>query len=297
MGILYIFIIMLMRVLQSLFSKKTALVMPDGVKPYISYMVLSNLFSALFAFAVIIPTLNFAGVNMQAIMIASVSGICLALSSLFTIKALMGGTIALSSIFATAGMIIPVIFGAILFNETLSIVQALAIIVLFFSICLIINSEKNTFKNFSIKTLWYLLGTLVTNGIVMFCQKLFGELQPDGNVSMFSLLTFLIPAIVLGVVSVILNMKSTGQDNTAKFPKSLVIYTAILSFAVFIIQQFVTLLTPIMSAAVLFTLVNGGATVIGAIVGAVAYKEKITAKSGMGIILAICALVFIKIFE
>lgn len=127
--------------------------------------------------------------------------------------------------------------------------------------------------------------------MVMFCQKLFGMYVVDGNVSMFSLLTFLIPSIVMGIM--LLFMRADDKEQI-KLPKKLILYAVYLSFAVFIIQEFVTLLTPHLSSTVLFTVVNGGATVIAAIVGAVLYKEKITPKSALGIILGISALIMIN---
>ncbi len=297
MSALYISIIMLMRVLQSIYSKKAAIVLPDGLKPYISYVGISNLFSAVFAALLIVPTRNFSGINSEAVLIASISGIALALNTWCGVKALIGGTIALNSIFATAGMIIPVILGAVFFEETMSFLQIVSMIVLFVAIWLMVSSAKDTFKGFSIKTLWYLMGTFVTSGITMFCQKLFGELQPDGNVSMFSLLTFIVPAVVFYAALPFMNLVENEKKNSAKLPKSVLICAAILAFAVFMIQQLVTILTPVMSAAVLFTVVNGGATVIAAIVGVLMYKEKVTARNTIGIILGICAMVCIKIFE
>ncbi len=297
MAVFYILAIMCMRVLQSLYSKKAALVLPSGLKPYISYVALSKLFAALFAFVVMIPTLSFDGINAETIIIASFSGTFLAIGSLCGIKSLIGGTIALNSVFSTAGMIIPIILGIFFFNEPVSPIQWLCIAVLFAAILMLVDSVKNTFKGFSFKTLIYLVGSFISNGMVMFCQKLFGTRNPDGNVSMFSMLTFLVPTLTICIVLLVLNAAKVEPDKSAKLPKKPVFYSVILAFAVFVIQQFVTILTPVLSSAVLFTFVNGGATVIAAIVGATVYKEKITAKSAVAIILALAALICIKVFE
>ncbi len=297
MAVIFIAIIMLMRVLQSLYNKKAAMVLPDGIKPYIAYISVSKLFAAAFALIIIIPTMDFSGVNAQAVAIAACSGTFLAINSVCGIKALLGGTIALNSMFSTAGMVIPILLGTVIFNDSINAIQVVSIAILFLSMFLLLSSTKNILRSFSVKTVGWLIGSLVTNGMVMFCQKLFGELQPDGNVSMFSMLTFLIPAVVLGVVALVMKTPADDGEKVAIMPKKLVIYSIILAFAVFVIQQLVTMLTPVMSSAVLFTLVNGGATVIAAIVGAVVYKEKITLKSGIGIVLGILALIAIKIYE
>ena len=46
-----------------------------------------------------------------------------------------------------------------------------------------------------------------------------------------------------------------------------------------------------LSSAVLFAFVNGGATVVSAVVGAVVYNEKITLKSACGILIGIVAMI------
>ena len=113
--------------------------------------------------------------------------------------------------------------------------------------------------------------------------------------SLFSMLTFLIPAVMLAVIS--LTMHAKGKENTQKLPKKIWVYTAFLAFAVFVIQQFVTLLSPMVPSAVLFSFVNGGATVIAAAVGAAVYREKLTLRSCVGIVLAVASMICIKIFE
>ncbi len=299
MIVTYIFIIMLMRVIQSVYNKRAVLIIPNGVRPYIAYTMLYMLFASIFGLFSIAMEGAFLKINSQTIIIAACSGLCLAINSICAIKALEGGTIVLNSLFGTAGIIIPCFLGIFLFDESMSIMQIVSIAILFVSAVLLINSSKSIFKRFSPSTLMYLTGHFLSNGLVMLCQKLFGELQPDGNVSMFSMLTFLIPAIVLGIILLFIEKNNIeGSKATIKIlPNKLFIYAVLLAFAVFIVQQLVTLLTPLVSSAVLFTFVNGGATVIGAIVGAVWYKEKITAKSTVGIILGVAALVCIKVFE
>ena len=227
------------------------------------------------------------------IIIACISGIALAISSLCSIKALNSGTIVLNSIFSTAGLIVPCILGIFIFNEPISLMQILCIIVLFISTCMLVISSKKSKKEISKRTVLYLIGLMFSNGVVMFCQKLFGEYQGSKYVSLFSMLTFLIPAVVI-----LFSMQFVTEkgEKAAKFSKKLVVYAVILAFAVFVIQQAVTLLTPLLSSVFLFTFVNGGATVVAALVGAIVYKEKIEFKSAVGIILGIAAMIGVKVF-
>ncbi len=293
MVVIYLSVIILMRVVQSLFNKRACICLPEGLNPYVKYIGLSKLFAALFALLFVVSGEGFSGINLQMLLIAFSSGTFLALGSVCGIKALNSGTIVLNSMFATAGLIVPCILGVFFFEEPVSILQILCILLLFVSTILLIDSSKKISAGFSKKTIFYSVGSLITNGMVMFCQKLFGELQPNGNVSMFSMVTFLLPALVMLIAIPFIPKQ---KEVSSKLPASLIVYAMILAFAVFVIQQIVTMLTPLLSSAVLFTFVNGGATVIAAIVGAVVYKEKLTLKSVIGIVLGISAMVCIKIF-
>lgn len=208
-------------------------------------------------------------------------------------KSVKQWNVVLNSMFSTAGLIVPCILGIFIFDEPISFMQVVCIAVLFASTSMLVDASKKASAGFSKKTILYLVGSMLSNGMVMFCQKLFGELQPNGNVSLFSMMTFLIPAVVI-LCAVPFVPERT--EPTKKLPKKLIGYALILAFAVFVIQQLVTLLTPLLSSAVLFTFVNGGATVVAALVGAIVYKEKITVKSACGIILGVVAMICIKIF-
>jgi multidrug transporter EmrE-like cation transporter len=84
-------------------------------------------------------------------------------------------------------------------------------------------------------------------------------------------------------------------EEQAKFPKKSYLYGLFLAVAVFLINQLVTLSTPMIQAVVLFSIACGGATVISAIVGAVMYKEKLTPLTLIGLVLGIGSLILLKV--
>ncbi len=315
MPIFYIVVIMCMRVVQSVYNKKANLNLPKGKLPYVGYVVLTKVLASVFAAIALLISFDFSGVNGQMLLIATCSGICLTVGTFCGIKSLAGGTVALNSLCGTAGMIIPCLLGGV-FGESMTWPQWICIGALLVALVLMVLSSKSIFNGFSLTTGLCLIGSFASNGMVMFCQKLFGYYQPKGNVTMFSLLTFLIPSVLVGAIFLAMWLKDkSGKRKQAKeagaeqseilapqpqsplLPPKLYLYASFLAFAVFVIQQFVTLLTPSISAAVLFTLVNGSASVIAIIVGAVVYKEKITPKSVIGLILGVASLICIKIFE
>ena len=78
--------------------------------------------------------------------------------------------------------------------------------------------------------------------------------------------------------------------------KKTYLFALFLAIAVFLINQLATLSTPLISPVILFALINGGSTIISALVGAVMYKEKLSMRATIGIILGIGALIALKVF-
>lgn len=76
--------------------------------------------------------------------------------------------------------------------------------------------------------------------------------------------------------------------------KKLLIYGAILSVAVFVINQLATISTVLVPPAVLFAFINGGSTIIAAVVAAICFKEKLTVRSVLGVLMGVTALIIIK---
>lgn len=292
---LFIFIIMCMRIIQNIYNKKTSLLLTEGVPAFVRYLVMSFWMSTAFSLIAMILAGELFGFNTQLLVIAACSGGFLALSTIASLKALMGGTVVLGSIFSTAGLIVPCVLGIFVFDEAISWVQAICILAVLLSTVLLVGSSKDAKGTFSVKTLFWLMMSFLSNGMVMFCQKLFGELQPQGSVSMFSMFTFLVPAIMTTCMLPFMKKTAVQPTEKARAPKwKLPLYAAFLAFAVFVIQQLVTYLTPMMPAALLFTVVGGSSTVIAAIIGALMYKEKLTAKSICGVVLGIGAMIVMK---
>lgn len=296
MAVLFILIIMGMRVIQSVHSKQVSLSLPTGTKAYVQYMAVYQGLAAAFAAVLLLIERNFSGFDLRSVLIALCSGAFLTIGSLAGIAALRGGTMVLHSVFSTAGLLVPCVLGIFFFHEALSAVQIVCIVGVLASAVLLIGSSKRLTGGFSPRTMVLLLTSFFSNGMVMFCQKLFGMIVPDGNVALFSMLTFLLPSAVLFVVGAILPRSDPDPAAKPRAPARLIRCAVLNAFAVFVIQQLVTMLTPVMHSAVLFTLVNGSGTIITAIVGAILYRERITVMSAAGIVVGVGALILINVF-
>ena len=293
---LYITIILLCRVVQAVFNKRSSNEI-TSLPMMVKYNAYQNTLSAILGLALIVVAGSGFACDLKTVLIAAFSGITLFFSIFCSIYAMKSGTVGLNSMFGTAGMIIPIIAGVFLFDKAVAPMQFVGLGIFFLSARLLIGDSKAVYTNFNYKTLLLLIGALLANGGTMLAQQMFTEYVPQGDVSVFSFLSF----AIIGVLSLALFGVLVGGNKdkraAAKFPKMLIVCGVALAVAVFIINQLATLSTKLVSPVVLFTFINGGGTIISTLVAAVLYKERISIKSALGILLGITSLVLIKLFE
>ena len=293
MGAYYIGIILICRIFQHICNKNVSNKI-KSFSSFLKYSSFSNILSGLLAFGCIFINKKGFECDFVTLAVSAFSGIMLTLSTGFGIYALKSGTVAISSMFATAGLIIPCVGGIFIFKQTLSVWQWLCILLFFVSTYFLITASKKIHSDFSFKTILLLLGSMFSNGFVMLSQQLFAHLRPNGNVSVFSFLSFGILGIVLLIFSLFYDITKKEDFKKTMPEKNVLAFGAVLSVAVFIINQFATLAASIVPSVVLFSFINGGSTIIGAVVAAIFFKEPLNFRSIFGITLGISSLILIK---
>lgn len=294
-GVQCIAVILLTRVVQQYTNKRASMLLPVTVYGNARYFTRTNAFAALFAFILLICRGELSDINLPTVLFASISGVMLVVASVCTLYAIKSGTMALSSMFATAGVLVPCIAGIFLYGETVRVLQWIGVLVFLVSSYLLIGASKQTNAGFSLKTVLLLIGSLLSNGITMLVQTIFAREVENGSVAAFSFLSFMIPTALLLLMLCVLKCK-TPQPISEKISGKLMITAIVSATAVFIVNQFATMAAKLVQPVILFTFINGGNTIIAALMAALFFKERFTVKSTLGILLGVVALVMIKAF-
>lgn len=293
MGTLYISIILMCRVVQHICGKNTSNAIKD-ISCFIQYCAYSNILSGILGLFLVLIAKNGFNCNLSTLLISCFSGIMLAASSGFSLAAMKSGTVALTSIFGTAGLLVPCVAGIFIFDQPMSYGQWIGIALFFLAAYLLIGSSAKIYSGFSLKTFLLLIGTMLANGFTMLAQQMFTFYVPDGDVSVFSFLSFGIVGVLLLILAFI---QAKGEEKVQyKLSQKLLVLGAVSSVAVFIINQLATLSTALVPPAILFGFINGGSTIIAAIVAAVCFHEKLTMRSVLGIVIGVISLIIIKAF-
>lgn len=294
----YIGIILCMRVVQSVFSKYAATSIPQTKEGYVRHLAYRQAAAFVMAASLLLIELLWGGSPVacvgETVLYAAVSGASLAISGLCGLYAISHGTLVLSSLFGTAGLLVPTIASAILYDERLRLHRVIAVMGLLLSVWLLIGGGKKRTERITRKTLAALCLVMLGEGGTMLCQKMFGMNVQGGNVSLFSAIQFLAAAGIALLSLPFLRIGRADGDRIEKLPPQSYLYGLLLAVAVFVISQLATQCVSLVPAVILFACINGGATLISAMVGALMFREKLTVRSTFGLVLGVAALIAMK---
>ena len=211
-------------------------------------------------------------------------GISLCISMHTGFKALSIGPMALTSIIASFSLIIPFLFGIILWNETLTLLKFSGIILLLLSIFLI-NAKKES--GFSAKWLFYALVTLLSNGFCSVIQKMHQIKFPTLYRTEFMFWALLCVSIILTITY---NTKRKGK---VKFEFSLL---GIASGIANCCANFIVLfLSATENASVLFPIIAVANIITVWVIGILFFKERLKVLQAIGLVMGVVSVVLLKI--
>lgn len=262
-----------------------------------------------------------------AILASILFGAMIALCQLVTFYALSITTVAIATMCNTASVLIPTLFGIAVFKEDFTIGTGIGI-VLFLVAAYLISAKNNASteqKPFTLKTLFACLGVFISNGFGSVSMQLFSRYSVGVKESGFMFYSYFITSLILLVfVSIILlktkkslalsaplqgetqselaatNLQPQEQSNAnsnrlATFSKALFLLGFISTVLGFFINQVNTVIAPHIPAAVLFPSLKGGALIMGVLVGWIIFKEKLSVKNIVGVVLCIAALIILNL--
>lgn len=222
--------------------------------------------------------------HMQTMLFGIGYGISLCISMHTGFKALSMGPMALTSIIASFSLLIPFLFGIILWNESLSLLKVIGIILLLLSIFLINIKKEN---GFSAKWLFYALTTLLANGICSVIQKMHQIKFPALYRTEFMFWALLCVAIIL-----LVTYKTKGDQQTNLEFSLLGTASGIANC----LANYITLyLSATENASVLFPIISVANIMAVWIIGILFFKERLRCFQTIGLLTGVISVVFLKI--
>jgi drug/metabolite transporter (DMT)-like permease len=213
-------------------------------------------------------------------------GVMYAVSKTVILKGYEKTSVAFMTLCHSAGMILPCVLGHFLGVEEIGIISLVGILLVVLSIVLIKDggTEKKSFELMGI-----IIGIVIflMSGGIMIVQKLMGLYFTGQSVSAYNFYSFVVAFLILGAF-----VRPRAIEGKDKAP--VVLCAAGSAVSLCTISLVMTSLSGSVPSVILFPLFNGLGIILVCIGSVFVFKEKMTAKKIIGLILGVFALCLIN---
>lgn len=280
------------RILQSLFTKKTSNSI-NGKTQLLTYTAYQYLVSMVLSI-LLLPSADGISLSLEAVLISVMGGIAMFSSSMCSLMALKSGSIfILATLASSVSILIPTIASVFLFDEAMSIWQILGFGALLYAFYLLIGCSKEVYKEFSLKGALYLLGIFVAEGVTMLSQKCYVGYISESSATVFNFLAFGTAFVLTGGMS-LFNICKNKTGIGMLMNKNLLLCGGVLASMLFMVMYLGAIGASLLPAVVLYSVAAGGSLIVASAVSAIAFKEPLTKRNVVGIVISTVALVVIN---
>ena len=232
------------------------------------------------------------------IWISALSGVCTSLFVVSWLLAIRTGAFMMVDVFLLKGVLIPLVVCAIFFDEPIILIQWIGIAVLIIAGYVMCSYNAKLKGKMTLKAFLMLLLCAASYGCTDLSQKLFVNLSPVSDNSVFQFYTYIFAALTLVICSLVFRSHEK-KTNELRSPiavvKPIAIYVGVMAICLYANSYFKTAAAIYLDAAQIYPLSQGGALVLAMIMAAIFFKEKITLRSIIGVVLCAVALLMINL--
>lgn len=312
--LLFFLIIAAFRVVQSICGKRVSI----EVKNTKTFFCFGVYYEVLAVIAGLIPlaTTGFSGFNPATVACGAVTAAFLMINFYAQLNAVKGCNLIVSSMAGNGGMLIACFVSSFWFNESIGVTQYVGLALFLTSVYLITSAPKATEnrqqKKIS-KATWVLLAvvTLSESGVEV-SQKFF-SVRIGGNAAWYSFFMFATSSLIMAIGLAKMQLKERSLKKSLdenycvactdapKEPKKfclnkvLLICGAAEAVSILVVNLLITELGKTVDTVVLFPVSASIGICITVLVGWIVYKEKLTLKNILGVVIGLCAVILLAI--
>ena len=232
------------------------------------------------------------------IWISALSGVCTSLFVVSWLLAIRTGAFMMVDVFLLMGVLIPLVVCALFFDEPIIPIQWVGIAVLIIAGYVMCSYNAKLKGKMTLKAFLMLLLCAASYGCTDLSQKLFVNLSPVSDNSVFQFYTYIFAALTLVICSLVFRShekKTNDLRSPIAVVKPIAIYVGVMAICLYANSYFKTAAATYLDAAQIYPLSQGGALVLVMIMAAIFFKEKITLRSIIGVVLCAVALLMINL--
>ncbi|MBO4572822.1 MAG: hypothetical protein J5762_03535 [Clostridia bacterium] len=258
----------------------------------------------------------FDNISVQPLHLSAIYGLLLMAGLICTLEAMARGSLSLTVFFGQCGFLIPTVFNALYFKESVSIVTAAGIVLIVVS--LVLTIDRKGFK-FSYSWLIFAVSGLICSGLIGIDQKFLAVYYPQAKQTLFADFSLAF-AVLFGLIAMLVTfLKNRKKQPESAFESSTAAIAAdnaqgpaaiatsskgeklrmvfIVAIGIFygVINVLNTYLSGALPSVVFFPVYNVGVIVSVTVVSALVYKDKLSVKQIISIVLGSLAIVVIAV--
>ncbi len=227
------------------------------------------------------------------ILLGAVFGLTTAIQSVFNMRAIETGPYSYTTVLGSLSMIIPALSGAVLWDEKISAVQIVGIVLM--AACFVLSANfKGDEKKATLRWLLYCLVSFFTTGAIGVMQKWHQNTGFKDELDAFLVIAFAV-SFVFSIVTALVCRKrdgagAEGKKLTAPVPLALM---AVAGAGIALCNKLNLYLSGAMDSAVFFPVFNGSILMLVTLVAVVFFKERLTGKQWIGMAVGACAVILL----
>lgn len=242
---------------------------------------------------------GFGTASVFTIVLGVVFGAVTALQGITNIAALQVGPMSYTSVIISFSTLISALSGVMFFDESLGWAQIAGIALMLASFVLAAKSDGDE-KKANLKWLFLCLIAFVATGGIGVMQKVHQSSEYRNELNAFLIIAFISSAVLCAIFAALLKRRESRfadakeKGNKSKKQFWLLLGIMIASGAcVAVNNKFNLYLSGVMDSAVFFPIVNGGGLVLTTLAAVLLFKEKLSKKQWIGVVLGIASIVFL----
>ena len=232
-------------------------------------------------------TLEGGGFSAEAALYGIVYALILCLFLYLKTQALATGPVALTTIISSAAFLIPTLYGAVFWSETIRPAQYAGIALILLSLFMCVNPKKSTEK-LTPKWFVYYIAFFFVGGVLGIFYKIFGASSASGNINFMMLCASVFSSIFFFAFGLSINGIKKAQP--PKLHPAALPYVLLSGIAGCVYIRLNISLAALIPSAIFFPVSNGALVLISTALGFTLFKEKLTKLQLYGIFLGCIAI-------
>lgn len=241
-------------------------------------------------------SVNELAIDGNILLITLLSGVTTSIFVVTWLISVRNGAYMMLDVFLMLGVVIPMLFSLIFFGESIRVNQWIGLGLLLIAVLIMCSYNNQIKEKISVVSLILLIVCGVANGLTDFSQKLF--VKGNENVSIFNFYTYVFSSIVLFGVYLaerLKEKKTKTRHSEVSVLRNAGGYILVMAVCLFANSFFKTLAAKHLESAVLYPLNQGSALIISSFMSRIFFKEKLTKRCILGLVLAFVALLIVNL--